>query len=160
MWLTLWLMGCEELETCERAASVDDPGLELGLGRNGFEEAIEDGDVLVPEWGMQGGRHLELAALSHGLNPGRSGPLGAKEIPLFSVELVSLDDDAIVAASQLMQFRAMKGDPELAELGLGDIFVAAPDDPERDWLLTVTAEDACGTTLTAERVVKLDMGGD
>jgi hypothetical protein len=156
------LAGCEVMEPCEEAATVDEPLLAIGIGEKVFERAVEEGDALPLESGSQGGRHVFLAVRTSGFAPGRRMFLSTDEdIPTFHV--VWTDSVGTMYGEQWIAERAMEGDPIEAELALGRVFV--PDvwgsgydygyTPPSDVVLAVDAEDACGTALSSEVAVSL-----
>jgi len=164
-WVILGVLGgCEELEPCDEAATVDEPVLTIGVGEHGFERAVEEGEALPFESGSQGGRHVFLAVRTSGFDPGRRMFLSTDEdIPTFHV--VWTDTASAMHGEQWIAERAMEGDPLEAELALGRVFV--PDVwgtggtydvgyvPPTDLRLLIEGEDACGTLLTSEVAVSL-----
>lgn len=156
----LILVGCDELTPCELAATVDAPALEIGLGEDGYEVPIADGDALIPDWGGQGGRHLFLAVRTSGFDPGnKNGVLKDSDIPIFRAELVG--DDGITYVDQDWAFEAMEGDATGAELALGTFVVSemSAEGLSQLLLLRVAGTDACGTELASEVQITLEMEG-
>jgi hypothetical protein len=163
-WVTMLgvLSGCEVMEPCEEAATIDEPVLTIGVGEKVFERAVAEGDALPVESGSQGGQHVFLAVRTSGFAPGRRQFLSTDEdIPTFHV--VWTDSVGTLYGEQWIAERAMEGDPVEAELALGRVFV--PDvwgagydygyAPPSDLRLLVEGEDACGTALSSEVAVSL-----
>ena len=66
----LFLMGCYSTEkVCDEAVSVE-PTVQLGAWNNNTFYAFEEGEVVAPAWGPQGGQHIWAAVLATGINPG------------------------------------------------------------------------------------------
>ena len=164
------LSACQPEDPCAVAATVDAPELVLGTGAEAFERPIEDGDTLRPSYGAQGGQHLYLAVRTSGFHPGDATLLGEDDaVPMFVVELADAATGDILTV-QRFDYAPMEGDAVEAELALGEFFlpfyggtstydVSTPSgEPpgERELILRATAEDACGTVLTAERTFLLD----
>ncbi len=167
----LWLasmMACERVDPCAATALVDEPRLELGLGDpEGFGRPAEDGVVVVPDWGAQGGRHVWLSVRTAGLWPGDRRSLGEDDdVPEFVATLV---DDATgeLLTEQSWAWEAMDGDEVEATLALGELFLPSnyasyysttpttPSEPQAV-RLEVAATDVCGTELTADLAFALD----
>ena len=161
-WILGVLAGCEVMEPCEEAATIDEPLLTIGVGEQRFDRAVEEGEALPLESGSQGGRHVFLAVRTSGFAPGRRNFLSTDEdIPTFHV--VWTDTADTMYGEQWIAERAMEGDPIEAELALGRVFVpdvwgGTDDDgyaPPADLVLAVEGEDACGTVLSSALSVSL-----
>lgn len=69
-WSVLSLVGCYNTErVCSQALDYE-ATVELGTWSNGSFADLEDGDVLSPVFGPQGGQHLAAAVVATGVNPG------------------------------------------------------------------------------------------
>lgn len=64
--LLVFSAGCEP--SCEKLAEGE-PSIEIGSGASEFE-SILDGDVLRPDWGMQGGQHFWSSLRVSGVHRG------------------------------------------------------------------------------------------
>jgi len=158
--LLLALVACEDtVSTCEDAATVE-PRVELGVGELDFEDVAE-GDLVDAVRGPQGGFHVWGAVRTEGFDPGHDALLGRyDEGPEVRFEF--LVDDFVAAEGGA--FRPFEGDVYDATLVGEPVYVDAWslwDDWEEPQdvlgLFTVTVEDACGTTGSAEREVALSI---
>jgi hypothetical protein len=155
------LTGCEDLGPCELAATVDEPGLVIGLGEEAFREEIASGRALTPSYGQQGGQHLWLAVRTFGFAPGeKRGLLSSVDVPTFLAALVGVDD-GVTWVEQGWNHDVMEGDPTRAELALGEFVVSGmpAEGLARPLLLRVRGTDACGTELADEVEITLEMEG-
>lgn len=148
-----WLAGCAG-DPCTDVGMVS-PSLVLGIGEQGFERALEDGDVVRAETGSQGGHHIWPAVRTTGLVPGttRTALPARRNEPTFLAEL--LDGDTLVSSRETRL--AMQGDTTSAELSLYRLSTSHLEDDQLDGqtpvVLRVEGTDVCGTTVSAERTV-------
>jgi len=168
----LLLCACEAPLSCD----LSDPAaawLTLGDGTDGFVP-IDDGDTLLVERGSQGGMHVIVAARTAAIHPGqptyedglRAGDLPVVELGIDDAEggqlnaehrqprvLQRRESDYELDARNL-PFRHFAQLPDnWTELDYADV---EADMEQAEFRLWMTLEDSCGTTVTAERTVRLD----
>ena len=164
------LAACNPVTDCEEASEVKAPALEIGIGDpEGFSGPVEEGALVVPAWGGQGGRHLWLSVHTEGLAPGEKGGFlqDDKGVPTFHATLTD-DPSGVLVTEQVWDWIAMEGDPFDATLALQEFFLpwygygsadttgtgtGRSDEPVQ---LVVTAHDHCGNDLQAEVGLVLD----
>lgn len=167
------LTACEEAAQqaqCDRASEVARGGLDVGLGEERFEQAIEDGMAVRPAFGSQGGQHLWLAVRTRGFAPGGASLLGDdRDVPVFTAELLD-DETGELVTIQEYSWDAMRGDEVEAELALGEFFLpygggyygdyyleyGAPASEDATYVLRVTGEDVCGNVYVDEHPITLE----
>lgn len=153
-WIVLpWLSACDPSaeSSCEAAAAIDDPSLEISNSEESFEQPLQDGDLLQPVRGPQGGQHVYIAVRTHGFAPGRRQMLGDEEIPVFDLALIGIETRALFGEQQFA-WEAMQGDEESAQLALGELYLSGYDEEEttEDVQLSARAIDICGNELKTE----------
>ena len=172
---------------CAKAADVDycleaaahPPGITLGTGESSFEE-FQDGALLTPYWGPQGGHHIWTSFQATGINPGQGEmvpedtgmtiggiqylvPSG--ENPLMITLEVSLPDQEI-GPYQGTHTRFAEGDTSASSLhgltAIIDLYGLVERFPEEDSIpasLWISVVDGCGTVVTDRRDFEMQLSG-
>jgi len=154
-----------KVDHCAEAAKHS-PSLTAGTGAAAFE-AIEEGSVLTPVFGPQGGHHIWIALQATGLNPGQGemvntdsgleggGSLEAQGQDPVQVTIEISFDDGQIGPYRVAYTYFLEGDTEASELaGLTAIIDAWGIVARYEELSTVGATlwlsvvDGCGTIVT------------
>ena len=171
--LSCWLLGgtaCPVEPTCE-GVRPEDGRLELGQGREAMT-SLGEGATLQVERGSQGGMHVWASLWAEGIAPGpddlwaglRDGNLPLVGFVLSSDLGVHTPDNERRSVLE----RSGSGYEIVGSLVVFEHFPELPDNwtdldyaeveaemEERDHQLLVSLQDACGTTLTDSRTVRL-----
>lgn len=169
------LSGCYSNEKlCVEAADYAATAT-IGTGYGEFE-LYDEGQVLEPSYGMQGGQHIWGAVqvtgllpgdgemVSNSTNDGGGGTTSAKGHDPLSVEFgVSFPDD-ILPAYSIIFTDFFSGDVEVSEstghtvfIDLWEIGSSYPEEDSIPIEMSVTVEDACGTVVSDSRLFTLDL---
>tara|TARA_B110000037_G_scaffold202604_1_gene244904 strand:- start:81 stop:647 length:567 start_codon:yes stop_codon:yes gene_type:complete len=169
------LSGCYSNEKlCAEAADYPATAT-IGTGYSEFE-LFDEGQLLDPSYGLQGGQHIWGAVQVTGLlpgdgemvnnstNDGGGGTTSAEGHDPLSVEFdVSFPDDILPSYSILFT-DFFTGDVEISEsaghtvfIDLWEIAHAYPEEESLPIEMAVTVEDACGTVVSDSRIFTLDV---
>ena len=164
-----WPYSCEDLAS-------ETPSIEPGTGETSFVE-VEDGQLLSPEYGSQGGMHIWGSIRATWLHPA----------DVSHVLTVSTDEGYVASSRSQGEFARTGGEhserlgqPMFLELSYSltpSLFTADPNG-EEDWeardalfaeawdrladmdlVFRAEVTDGCGTTATAVRTVRADTAG-
>jgi len=114
--LLVFSSGCEP--SCEKLAEGT-PSIEIGTGTEEFE-AIADGDVMQPGWGLQGGQHIWSSLRVSGVHRGASigqDPVSTASRPSVRFRIQS-DEDVLASYSRETQQLSRRADGSGEVIGL------------------------------------------
>jgi len=177
-------MGCYSTEkVCNEAAAVE-ATVQLGAWDDNSFNSFEEGEVIAPAWGPQGGQHIWAAVLASGINPGdgemvsESGglldflfpqPAGggfttvAKGHDPVSLTFSMRYEDDLLAETQVDFDAFLEGDVEQSVSTAQTVFVDAweiasvyPDHDFVEGVMHVELLDACGTKVEDERSILIE----
>ena len=158
-------------------AAAHEASITLGTGENSFE-AIEEGALLTPYWGPQGGHHIWASFEAKGINPGQGemvsmhtgqldggySPLIAEgDDPVMITLEVSLPDQEIgpyqgtytLFANGDTSASSVYGLTAIIDLyGLVDSFPEEESIPASLWISVV---DGCGTVVTDRKNFQMQL---
>jgi hypothetical protein len=165
----LLLTACYSTKKVCKEAATFEPSAEIGTGADQFE-LFEEGALLTPVFGPQGGFHIWGAVRVTGLNPG-DGKMTFKKFRQVAKgrDVVSLQftldfEDEVIGPRSVDFLDFMLGDVAQSEtsgqtvfVDLWDVQEAYPDREQIDSVLSVTVEDACGTSVSDSRVFSMQL---
>ena len=174
-------MGCSQASVVDHCveAAAHAPSIALGTGESAFED-FEEGALLTPYWGPQGGHHIWVSFQATGINPGQGQmvpedtgmtiggiqylvPSGTDPV-MITLE-VSLPDQEI-GPFQGTYTRFADGDPSESSLhgltAIIDLYGLVEQFPEEDSIpasLWISVVDGCGTVVTDRRDFQMQLSG-
>ena len=177
----VFLLGCYNTEkVCSEAAEFE-ATVELGTWSNQSFASIEDGDVLPPIFGPQGGQHLAASVRATGVNPGNGemvaesgGLLGflfpqdggasvAKGTDPVSLTFRMQYEGGLIDSTQVVFQTFLDGTVESAVSDEQTVFMSSwqiseayPDQEYVDATMRVKLVDVCGTLLEDERRIRIE----
>lgn len=158
-------------------ASAFEPSLTLGTGESSFE-AFEEGALLTPYWGPQGGHHIWASFQATGINPGQGemvsahtgqidggySPLIAQgDDPVMITVEVSLPDQDIGPYQGSYTLFANGDTSSSSMYGLTaiiDLYGLVQEFPEQESIaasLWMSVVDGCGTVVTDRKNFQMQL---